>query len=332
LPAALVAVALACGAGVSPAAAQAHRPVQVETVVMPDTVALGDPVGFRWRLWLPKGSRAAFPARPPDDSLHHWTAWTTRTLEAKGGLREHRLEATFQTFALGPVAVPGPPVRFRVPGEDARQGIFPTGSFVVLRTVPPRGPEPPLRDLKGLVAPPWWALVPWLWVGVAVVALALAIWLFRRWRKARGKKPALGAAADVPLDPPHVEARRRLAALVARGLPESGRVVEHGVVLADILHRFVERRFGSLQPGHTTSELARKLAGRADVEAADVVTLRGILDACDLTKFARRPYDAARAHAAEKEAEALIAAWTEAPAAPAVGAAATSAGAGGTRP
>ena len=53
---------------------------------------------------------------------------------------------------------------------------------------------------------------------------------------------------------------------------------------------------------------------------ADVAALRSILEACDLTKFARRPYDTARAHEAEATAARLIDAWA-APAADAADAA-----------
>jgi len=64
--------------------------------------------------------------------------------------------------------------------------------------------------------------------------------------------------------------------------------------------------FGSPQPGYTTGELARHLAARGEARPDDVTALRGILEACDLTKFARRPYDAARAHEAETTAARLI--------------------------
>ena len=89
---------------------------------------------------------------------------------------------------------------------------------------------------------------------------------------------------------------------------------EHGTELADLLRRYVERRFGEPAPGYTTSELARHLTGRGDVAPEDVARLRAILDACDLTKFARRPYDAARAHEAEATARALILRWAAPPA------------------
>jgi hypothetical protein len=312
----LAALAVAAAAAYLLAAAPSARaltPVRVETMVAPDTVRLGDVVTLQYRMWLPSRARSAFPARPLDDSLHHWTEWTAETIATKGEVREHRLTARFQTYALGRVTVPPLPVRFRIAGEPPREGRFPIAGFVVVRTAPPTGPEPPLRDLKPLVAPPWWALVPWLWIAVAVVLLALAIWLLARFLRGR-KRAAPATAAETPLDAPHVEARRRLEALVARRLPEAGRVLEHGVELADILHRFVERRFGTLEPGHTTSELVKKLGARPDVAPADVVVLRGILEACDLTKFARRPYDAARAHEAEGQAFALVDTWTERPA------------------
>jgi hypothetical protein len=284
--------------------------VRVETMVGPDTVLVGQTVTLKWRAFLPNRSIVTFPGRPGDDSTTHWRRWETSTLPVtKSGIREHRLTAELQSFALGPVAVPGVPFRFRVPGEPAREGRFPTTGFVVGMTVPADGAEPPLREMKPLVAPPWWALVPWPIVLTAVALVALITWLWLRWRKGRRTRPAHVAAPE-ELEPPAIEARRRLNALVARRLPEQGKTLEHGTELADLLRRFVERRFETPRPGYTTSELARHLGGRADVRAEDVAALRGILEACDLTKFARRPYDAARAHEAEQVAERLLVRWT----------------------
>ncbi len=304
------ALAFALAAGIAPARAQDRLPVRVETLVAPDTLRLGEPVTITWRAWLPKGSVSTFPTRPPDDSLHHWTQWATKTGEPKGEYLEHRLTARYQTFALGTVDVPGPPLRFRIPGEDAREGRFPTARFVVLSVLPDDGPEPPLRDLHGLVPPPWWATWPWLWIGVGVLAAALLAFAIWRWqRRKRGAVIALPGGPVVKLEAPEVEARRRLAALRARDLPASGRTYEHGSELADLLRRYVERRFGSPQPGYTTGELAQHLLGRGDVRPEDVEELRELLGACDLTKFARRPYDATRAQAAEISARRLIDTW-----------------------
>ena len=317
---ALASVAVFALAGVGAAGAQERAKVRVETIVAPDTLRLGGTVTLTWRAWLPLNSTLTFPAQPPDDSLHHWTAWTTETRAPNGQYREHRLVGRFQTFALGEVSVPGPPVRFRIPGEQPREGTFPIARFVVVPTVPLDGPEPPLKDIHGLVPPPWWATWPWLWIAVAVAAL-VALVLLVRWLRRRRRVPAV-APVEAPAEPPEVEARRRLGALVARRLPEEGRTYEHGTELAALLRRFVERRFGAaIPPGDTTGELAARLAARSDVTYADVAALKGILEACDLTKFARRPYDAARAHEAEATAGRLVDTWA-APAAAAIDAAA----------
>jgi hypothetical protein len=306
-----VLLCLLAGAGAQPAAARV--PVRVSTEVRPDTVLVGQSITLRWRTFLPKGSLLNFPTKPPDDSTAHWSSWETATVrDEKGGLQEHRLTARMQSFALGPVAVPGPAIRFRVPGEDVREGRFPTTTFFVGQTVPTSGAEPPLRNMKALVPPPWWALVPWLWIAIGLAVLAIAVWLYRRWQAARRRVRPSVQAAEV-LDAPEVEARKRLAALVARGLPEAGRTLEHGTELADLLRRYVERRFETPRPGYTTGELVRHLGARGDVAPSDVAVLKGILEACDLTKFARRPYDVTRAHQAEQDAHRLIETWAAPP-------------------
>ncbi len=303
----LAAAALAL-ALVSPAAA--HQAVKVESVVRPDTVLVGQDVHLAWRVWLPRGATVSFPARPADDSLSHWRSWTLATQEHGDGPVEHRLDAVVQSFALGPVAVPGPPLRFQIAGEEPRTGRFPVSGFVVGRTVPTAGPEPPLRGMKPLLPAPWWARVPWWWIlgGLALAALivlAVRAILLRR-------KPRADAADEEaePEEAPEIVARRRLAALVARRLPEAGLTYEHGTELADLLRRFAERRFETPRPGFTTRELLRHLGARVGVAPADVATLGGILEACDLTKFARQPYDADRAHAAERDAARLIDTWS----------------------
>jgi hypothetical protein len=211
--------------------------------------------------------------------------------------------------------MPGPAIRFHVPGEAERLGRFPTTGFVVGRTVPETGPEPPLRGMKALIAAPWWQRVPWWWIVAALLATALVVALVRAWLL-RAKPRAAVPAPDVPEEAPEIAARRRLAALIAQRLPEAGRTYEHGSELADILRRYAERRFESPRPGFTTRELLQHLAARAEVLPADVERLRVILEACDLTKFARRPYDADRAHAAERDATALVDTWSAAAAVP----------------
>jgi hypothetical protein len=301
-------LSLAAALALVAAPVRAASPVRVETIVRPDTVLVGQTVTITWRVWLPKGSTLSFPARPADDSLAHWASWTVGTIAGKSGVDEHRLTAALQSFALGPVALPGPSIRFHVTGEDERRGRFPTSGFVVGRTVEASGPEPPLRGMKALLTAPWWQRVPWLIVLAALAAALVLVFVVRALLLRTRPGPAAPEAL-VPDEPAEIVARRRLAALVASRLPEEGRTYEHGTELADILRRYVERRFEIPRPGLTTRELMTQLAARAEVAPDARARLLEILEACDLTKFARRPYDVDRAHAAEREAAALVDAW-----------------------
>jgi hypothetical protein len=165
--------------------------------------------------------------------------------------------------------------------------------------------------MKALLLAPWWQRVPWLLVLGVLAATALLVFAVRALLLRTRPRPIVAEAeAEAPAEPAEVTARRRLTALVARKLPEEGRTYEHGTELADILRRYAERRFESPRPGFTTRELMAHLAAREDVAPDARARLKDILEACDLTKFARRPYDADRAHAAEREAAGLIDTWS----------------------
>jgi hypothetical protein len=277
-------------------------------------VLVGQTVRLRWRAFLPDKSIVNFPARPADDSTTHWRAWRTSTLAPnKRGVREHRLEAELQSFALGPVAVPGAPFRFRVPGEGVREGRFPTSEFYVGMTVPLDGPEPPLRDMKALVPPPWWALVPWAWIGAGLALALLLWWLVRRWlrarkdatqagRTARGLRGPGGRGAPAPVGarrPPPARAGEDARARDRAGRsPAPLRRAPLRVAPAGLHHR------GTGAPPARPRRRAARGRGRPARH----------LEACDLTKFARRPYDAQRAHDAEETAAHLVERWAPAPA------------------
>lgn len=114
-------------------------------------------------------------------------------------------------------------------------------------------------------------------LAITGAVVAGAVLLAAAWRRRRRTKPV----------PPGAWARGALAELEragAGGAEVAGRV-------ADILRRFVERRFGIPAPRLTTSELDG-VVGAQGWPADDVRALRALLDACDLAKFAGTAPDA----------------------------------------
>lgn len=275
--------------------------------VAPDTARIGEPVRVTFEVRTPARHTVAFGARPADDSLWTWRQWgATASQETAEGVR-HRLRAVGLPFRTGSVALPVPRFRLQRPGGRALSGAFFKTSVFVRSVLPPADPRPEIRGLKPPLDPPWWARVPW-WALGAAVALGALVWWWRRRRRARGAPERAGSAAAAAAVPAHLEALAALDALVAERLAEQGRWYEHQSRLTEIVRRFLERRFGSPQPGYTTRELCLHLAWRG-VAGGEVERLRTLLRVADLAKFARTDPGTETARRHESEARALIVAW-----------------------
>lgn len=315
--AALVSLALAVGVGPAAGLGRAPRapgvgPITARVSLAPDTARVGRPVRVAYDVIAPAGARVSFGTRPADDSLWTWRSWKpARAEDTPRGVR-HRLEAIGLPFRTGKLTVPDPRYAVRKADGRALGGAFPRATLVVQSVLPPDQPAPDIRGLKPPFEPPWWARVPWWAVALVLAAVALLIWWLRRPKKVADERQA---AVAEPTEPPHVEALAALDALVAEKLPERGQWLEHQTRLVAIVRRFLERRFGSPQPGYTTRELCLHLAWRG-LPGADIERLRALLRVADLAKFARSDpgVEVARRH--EAEARALILAWIEAPQAP----------------
>lgn len=284
-------------------------PVVRAVFVAPDTARIGEPVRVTFRVRTPAGHSVAFAARPADDSLWSWRSWETAPPEdAADGVR-HRLRAVGLPFRTGQVALPAPTFRLRDAAGKSATGAFGRTAVFVRSVLPPGQPRPEIRGLKPPLEPPWWARVPW-WALAVVAALAALAWWWWRWRRRRAAAAPAATAAAPGEDPTpaHVAALAALDALAAERLPEQGRWYEHQSRLTGIVRRFLERRFGSPQPGYTTRELCLHLAWRG-VGGGEVERLRALLRVADLAKFARSDPGVETARRHEGEARALVLAW-----------------------
>jgi hypothetical protein len=299
--------------------APAERPVTLRFGVSPDTARIGEPVRVAYEVWTPAGAEVRLAPKPPDDSLFTWSGWTVaKPQETAAGVR-HRLVGTALPFRAGDLPLPRLTASVRRAGAGAATSVRFGAHLLRVASVLPAGADTlDIRGPKGVIDPPWWARVPWWAIAAVVAALATLFFAWRWWRKRRRSPaaPARGDGVVASTVPAHEEALAALAALVLERLPEAGRLLEHQTRLVAIVRRFLERRFGSPQPGYTTRELCLHLVWRG-VPERGVERLRALLRIADLAKFARTPPDVETAHRHEAEARALIEAWTE----PAAGAA-----------
>ncbi|HKA23629.1 MAG TPA: hypothetical protein VKF80_01475 [Candidatus Eisenbacteria bacterium] len=303
-----IALALAIVAmGTAPKAPR-QGPVVARVSATPDTARIGKAVKVVYEVTTPLGGRVQFPVRPANDSTWTWNDWKVeKEQDTPQGVR-HRVTAVALPFKTGRLALPALGFRSQRVGEAPRAANFPTLTLPVV-TVLPSGKPPDIRGLKPVFQPPWWMTFPW-WI-VALVLLAAGLVFF--WLKRRKRPLHVTPEAKktlVPAIPAHAEALAALEALVAEKLPERGLWVEFQTRLAAILRRFLERRFGSPQPGYTTRELMFHLVW-SGLTGGDVERLKALLRVSDLAKFARSEPTVEIARRQEIEARSLILAWAD---------------------
>lgn len=123
----------------------------------------------------------------------------------------------------------------------------------------------------------------WAYITAIVLALlaVIALLLYRRWRK-HGK--LIGPRKKLP--PPYDEAKAALAHLRSRSLWQHNRVKEYYSEITDILRRYVERRFNIGAVEMTSSEIAKAIAQKDELQPVQHL-LNGIMNTADLVKFAK---------------------------------------------
>lgn len=137
-------------------------------------------------------------------------------------------------------------------------------------------PATDIRDIR----PPVEIANPWVWLGWALLVLALVaagVLLWRWWRRKKN------VVALVPPVPPHVRAKQRLAsALALIGQPR-----EFCIAVSDALRVYLEERFQFRAPERTTEEFLLDLK-KTDLLLRDQKeSLEEFLTRCDLAKFAK---------------------------------------------
>ncbi len=129
--------------------------------------------------------------------------------------------------------------------------------------------EPPVR-LPGELAWVWWT------IAAAALAAVVAVWWWRRRRR-------LTLTAPVPVTPPHVRARQKLAeALLFISEPD-----RFCTAVSNTLRVYLEERFRLHAPERTTEEFLVELQASPALNAEQKQSLQHFLQSCDLVKFAR---------------------------------------------
>ncbi len=144
-----------------------------------------------------------------------------------------------------------------------------------------------LKEDKGPVGlPPNYRLLA-LALAAAIFGLFLYL-LFRRFFRKPGAKDHLEPETAPPAEPPHLIARRRLAALKEAGLLENGLFKPYYSELSACLREYLANRFALPALEMTTAEILNSVPQRTGLLTPEQYSaLTQILNMSDLVKFAK---------------------------------------------
>lgn len=267
-------------------------PVQMGTVVRPDTVTVGDHFVVAVRVRAPQGATIAFPAAV--DSSTDIDAVDSRKLLSGTDTSVVEATATYRLAAWDTGTVTIPLADIVVSREGTEQRIPLSSLRVYVRSVLPADTTQhvpkPARDIIGAVRP-WWH---WLLAGLLALALiGLLIWWWRR----RRRRPKV-----IAIDP-YARAEQEFAHIEKLGLLEAGERGRYVALYVEVLRDYLAERVPEAERSHTSTEL---LAALRPPRFAPLDRLAVLLADADLIKFAKRQVTAERAKDLGTVARAIV--------------------------
>lgn len=252
---------------------------EIRTRVDTTVLTVGDRVHLTLEVEHAPGATVEWP-----DSLdvRPFEVLEARPLEpvTEGGRVGSRLRLTLTTFELGELEIP--PIPVRVVAPDGSETVVESDAWGVEVVSVGLDEGGSIRAIKGPLSIPL-RLVSLLPLLLALLALAGAGWWV--WRRRGGGEEETRASPILPR-PPHEVAYEALDRLEAEDLPGRGEIKRFHVEISEIVRRYVESRFRIQALEMTTGELLAAL-GRRGVEGAVLEHVRGVLERCDLVKFAK---------------------------------------------
>ncbi len=245
-------------------------------------ITVGDHLVMNVTVHHPAGSEVAWP---DSLSLAPFEVLEVRRSppEVNGDSLRTDAQLTLTAFDLGDLLIPG--FEIGVVGSEVAAETLGTDSFTVRVASVGVDESGDIRDIRGPLAISLSAfrVVLWLLATLALVGLVWLAWRRLRTRRA-GEQPQ--AQPQLPLRPAHEIALDALARLENSPLLSQGLVKEFHIEASTILRRYIEGRFGVGAPEMTTDEVLERLE-RTEANSAFRDGLAGMLEACDLVKFAK---------------------------------------------
>ena len=269
--------------GAFPVPQEGDTGFSIEASVDRDRITVGDPFLYRVTVRSPGDSAIEWPetGSPPEGfdllSFEH-----SGPLSGPGGSNIDLLRYELTLYRTGEHSIP--PLSLQCVLSDGTEISAESKAIPVSVISVIDDDAADIRDLKSpLDIPggiPWYY---WLIAGLALLAVAAAVFLYLRHRRNREDPQGTVPAIERP---PEEIALEELEQLALKEWLAQGRVKAHYSALSEILRRYLSGRFGIAAMEFTTSELLAALAALR-VGHEESRSVRKLFEECDMVKFAR---------------------------------------------
>ena len=279
--------------------AQEDVPVQVDLVADRSELTVGDRVTMTLDVTYPSGFQVVLPRLPREwGALEVLDQSKTSVVDNEDGTETISQVIEVTAFAPGEFLTPGLEISVREPAGGFSVKTAPPVSLNVASVLAEGDKE--LRDIRpqaGLDVPPVW---PWVLGAVAAIALlGIAIVLFLQRRREQIAAPVvdLRTAYEIAMD--------ELARIVELDLPAQSRFKEHYTLVTDVLRTYIEAEYRIPAMDRTTTELRAALR-IAPIDVPSTREVIAFLSDCDLVKFTELLPDVPAAVEATEDTHRLV--------------------------
>ena len=248
-----------------------------------NVIAIGDQINLQISVDQPKGIKIHFPVFTDSitENIEIIRQWPLDTTKKKDGTLKVNKKYLITSFDGGVHKIP--PFEFNLNGENINNIIRTDTLQLGVRSFEIDTTKANFDIAMPIHTPVSFAEVaPWAGGGLLLIIILLAAYYF--YRRYKRNQPLF--KAEVPAEPAHVTALRKLEEIDSQKLWQSGHIKRYHSDLTDTVRSYPDERFGLATLESTTDETMDAIS--EEMMHKDLISdLKVILERADLAKFAK---------------------------------------------
>mgnify|MGYP006278135445 CR=1 FL=1 len=264
--------------------AWAQEEITVESMVDRDQILIGDVITYSVQVSYAPAVEVQMPSLAENLGMFEIREYEVIEPKKVDDRMETRTDYLISTFDTGEFEIPELEIMYRSQNDSAWQSIKTEPITIRVESLNP-DEAGDIRDIKPPKTPPrdYRAYILWGLLALLVIAIAVFIWYYLKRR--REGKPILPTRTKPPR-PAHEVALEQLDALTETNLLADGEIKEYYTRLSEIIRQYIEHRYFIYATEMTTTQLLGTMRDEG-IKEAHVDQLHTFLLRCDMVKFAK---------------------------------------------